>query len=89
MGVGLADQDEGEPLGRSSAAKRLVAGAVVAEEDRLQPAACPAMRGQPALGGSELAALLLRAVLRADERRGQRDDVVTPGLTSTGVRAAW
>ncbi len=80
MGVGLADQDEVEPQGLQFAAKRLVAVEVVAEDDRLQPAAFPAVRGQPALGGVDLAVLLLCAVLRPDELRGQRDDFVTPRL---------
>ena len=44
---------------------------------------------QPALGRVEFTILLLRAVLRSNEFRGQRDHFVQPGFTSTGVRAVW
>jgi hypothetical protein len=89
MGVGLANQDESEPLGRSSAAKRLVAGAVVAEDNRLQPAACPAMRGQPALGGSELPPCCCALSCGRMNAGASGMPLSPPGLTSTGVRAAW
>ena len=79
MGVRLADQDEVDSLGRHGAAKRLVAVEIVAEDDRIQPAAFPALSGQSALGGIDLAVLLLRAFLRGDERRGQRNDARLEG----------
>lgn len=80
MGVGLADQDEGEAFVQQQAAERLVAVQVVAEDGRLEPGDRRAVGGQPALGGGEFTVLLGRAVLGCDELRGQCDDFVAAGL---------
>jgi len=58
-GVGgwLADQDEAQPVRPQYEAVRFVAVQVVAEDGRVQPPVCLAVRGQPALGGVEFRSL--------------------------------
>src|SRR5580692_11928467 len=52
---------------------------IVAEIDRIERSVAPAMSRKPALRRLALAILLLRAVLRDDEFRLQRDDFVMTG----------
>ena len=80
VGVGLADQDEVQPVRPQYEAVRLMAVQIIAQDDRLQLAEFLAVLRHPALGGVDLAILLLRAVLRRDELRGQRDHLVATRL---------
>src|SRR3954452_16795078 len=63
---------------------RLAGKQVVTEIDRLQVSEGGAVAGQPALGGVALAVLLLRPVLRRDEFRQQRQDLLVGGSDHAG-----
>ncbi len=72
----LADEDEMAAGVQDRLAKRLAGEQVVAEIDRIEGRVVWAVRGEAALGSPVLAVLLLRAVLRDDKFRFQRDDLV-------------
>src|SRR5580693_6636728 len=75
----LADEDEM----RADVAHRLAQGLageqVVAEIDRIEPGVACAVGHQPPLSSGILAVLLFRAILRRDEFRLERDNLVVPG----------
>ena len=67
------------PASSNGLATWLAGEQVVAEINRIECGVAFSMHGQPALGDGVLAILLLRPVLRDDEFRLQRDDLVMSG----------
>lgn len=76
VGCGLAGENEVPAAVEGGLADGLVREQIVAKIDRLEMGVLGAMRGQPAPSGSAFAILLLRAVLRDDEFRFQRHDLI-------------
>ena len=75
----LAGEHEVAACGLDRFAHRLVGEQVVAQVDRPEPGILRTMRAQPAPGRAALAILLVAAILRDDELRRQRHDVIVPG----------
>ena len=78
MGRRLADQDEVKSPVQRVAAEQFMAVQIVAQEGDAQRTIVAPAVSQPALGRVEFTILLLRAVLRWNKFRGQRDHFVQP-----------
>ena len=74
----LADEDEVAARVQHRLTERLAGEQIVAEINRVERAITLAVGGQPALRRHVLAILLHRPVLRDDEFRFQRDDLIVP-----------
>ncbi|MGA2291602.1 DUF2927 domain-containing protein, partial [Bradyrhizobium sp.] len=79
MGGWLADEDEIPVDVAHGLAQRLAGEQVVTKKDRIEPCVARAVGGQPSLGRGVLAVLLFRAILRRDEFRLERDNLVVSG----------
>src|SRR5712691_3267365 len=75
----LADEDEMAAELAHGLAEGLAGEQVIAEIDRIEPGVARPVAGQPSLGGSVLAILLFRAVLRRDEFWFEWDNLIVPG----------
>src|SRR5271157_5296482 len=84
----LADEDEMPARVQHGLAERLAGKQIVAEIDRVECRVALTVGGQPALGRHVLTILLRRPVLRDDEFRLQRDDLVVPGCHQRGRQHA-
>src|SRR5277367_5962246 len=84
----LAGEDEVAACVLDGGGDRLAGEQVVAEVDRPQMRQRRRMPTQPAFGGIALAVLLLRPVLRGDELRRQRQDLLVTRCDHAGAEKA-
>ena len=75
----LADENEMGTGRQHRLAQRLTGKQIIAEIDRIEPCIACRMGGEPTLGCGVLAILFFRAVLRYDEFRLERHNLVVTG----------